>query len=238
MIDRYVAALRRELRGPVLLRMSMVREVRDGLRDAADAHRDAGASPRAAERLAVQEFGPVEIVAAGLREELAASTGRYLLTVLATLGVAQIMLEQHTWGAAAAAQDWPRPSAGYLTFAQAVDIMNIVVLLAAGLGVLVLGRGSRVVQTRMAVRVVAIGVVIDAVLGLGSGGALTLLAPQSPTAWQGPEIAAMTGLTVVSTSWCVWLAYRCLRLTSRRRVDPENPADHAAEFPPLPLPRG
>ncbi|HEY4417930.1 MAG TPA: hypothetical protein VGN22_00325 [Pseudonocardia sp.] len=57
-VDQHVAELARALRGPGRTRRSILREVRDGLHDAAAAHRCCGLDPQQAAVRAVHDFGP------------------------------------------------------------------------------------------------------------------------------------------------------------------------------------
>ncbi len=228
MIDQYVAQLRREVRGPLLPRRSMIRELRDGLRDAADAHRSGGAGDAEAERLAVEEFGPVQVVAAGLREELAAVAARYLAGLIAVLGSVQFALSTYTWTTAAAAQGWPEPAPWYGMLSRAVDVAGFAFIGLAALAVLALGRGARRLPTRKVVRVIAVVTLVDVVLHVVSGAVLSAYAPASLGEWNGPELVAMSLLSVGSTLWITWLAVSCLRLTSRRAEDGVHDAAHLA----------
>ncbi|RIQ13613.1 permease prefix domain 1-containing protein [Jiangella rhizosphaerae] len=228
MIDQYVARLRREVRGPYLPRRSMLRELRDGLLDAADAHRSAGATDAEAERLAVEEFGPAEVVAAGVREELAAVAARYLAGLVVVLGSVQFALATYTWTTAAAAQGWPEPSPWYGVLSRAVDVSSFGFMGLSAVAVLALGRGARRLPTRRVVRVVAVVTLADVALHVGSGVVLSAFAPASVGEWEGPELVLMSLLSVVSALWISWLAVSCLRLTSRRAQDGVHDAAHLA----------
>lgn len=228
MIDQYVAQLRREVRGPVLPRRSMIGEIRAGLLDAADAHRAAGASDAEAQRLAVEEFGPVPLVAAGVRAELAAVSARYLAGLVVVLGSAQFALSTYTWTTAAAAQGWPVPPHWYGLLATAVDLSSFAFMALAAVAVLALGRGARVLPTRRVVRAVAVATLVDVVLHVVSGAVLSAYAPTSLTVWEGPELALMSLLSVGSTVWISWVAVRCLLLTSRGPEDGVHDGAHLA----------
>lgn len=228
MIDQYVAQLRREVRGPVLPRRSMIGEVRDGLLDAADAHRAAGASETEAQRLAVEEFGPVAVVAAGVRAELAAVAARYLAGLVVVLGSAQFALSTYTWTTAAAAQGWPVPPHWYGLLATVVDLSSFAFMALAAVAVLALGRGARLLPTRRVVRVVAVVTLVDVVLHVVSGAILSAYAPAGFAVWEGPELALMSLLSVGSTVWISWVAVRCLLLTSRRPEDGVHDGAHLA----------
>ncbi|WP_162606193.1 permease prefix domain 1-containing protein [Jiangella asiatica] len=232
MIEQYVARLRREVRGPLLPRRGMINEIRDGLRDAAAAHRSAGATPAAAERLAVEEFGPVGPVAAGVRAELAAVAARYLAGLVIVLGSTQFALAHYTWTTAAAAQGWPEPTSWYSALARVVDLSSVAFMVLAGVSVLALGRGGRVLPTRRVVQVVAVVTLVDVVAHIVSGMVLSAYAPQSMAEWEGPQLVAMSVLSVVSTVWISWVAWRCLWLTSRRRCGAEDGADDGVHLRP------
>lgn len=81
----HVAGVGNVLRGPVRARRSMLAEVREGLCDAAAAYRTAGLDEYAAARRAVADFGPVDLIAAQLQNELTARQARRtaLLLVIA-----------------------------------------------------------------------------------------------------------------------------------------------------------
>jgi hypothetical protein len=227
-IDQYVAQLRREVRGPYLPRRSMIGEIRDGLLDAAEAHRAAGATDSEAQRLAVDEFGPVEVVAGGVRAELAAVAARYLAGLVVVLGSAQFALSTYTWTTAAAAQGWPAPAPWYGVLSRAVDLSSFAFMGLAAVAVLALGRGARLLPTRRVVRVVAVVTLVDVVLHTVSGAVLSAFAPASLSVWEGPELLLMSVLSVGSTVWIGWLAVRCLLLTSRRPEDGVHDGAHLA----------
>lgn len=228
MIDQYVAQVRRQVRGPHLPRRSMLRELRDGLRDAADAHRAAGARDAEAERLAVEEFGPAEVVAAGVRDELAAVAARYLAGLVIVFGTAQFALATYTWTTAAAAQGWPQPAQWYGVLSRAVDISSFGFMGLSAVAVLALGRGARRLRTRLVVRVIAVVTLVDVGLHVVGGAVLSVFAPASMAEWNGPELVVMSLLSVGSTVWIAGLAMSCLRLTSRRAQDGVHDAAHLA----------
>ncbi|WP_116951300.1 permease prefix domain 1-containing protein [Jiangella endophytica] len=228
MIDEYVARLRREVRGPLLPRRSMLRELRDGLLDAADAHRSAGATRAEAERLAVEEFGPVPVVAAEVRAELAAVAARYLAGLIAVLGSVQFALSTYTWTTAAAEQGWPEPAPWYGVLSRAVDISSFAFVGLAAVAVLALGRGARLWPTRRVVRVIAVVTLVDVGVHVVSGVVLSAFAPATVGEWDGSWLAVMSLLSVGSTLWITWLAVSCLRLTSRRSQDGVHDGAHLA----------
>jgi len=81
-IDAYLAELERSL--PRFSRRRILAEAQEHLRDSAATHRAAGVSPPAAEAAAVDDFGPVEIVARRLAAERAIRDTR--ISTLVALG--------------------------------------------------------------------------------------------------------------------------------------------------------
>lgn len=75
-IDSYVRQVEQRLPGARGVRKELLAELRDGLRDAASAHRRSGLDARQAELLAVRESGPADELAAEYRAELVASQGQ------------------------------------------------------------------------------------------------------------------------------------------------------------------
>lgn len=84
-IDRFIAQLERTLSGPRRAKADLVEEIRDGLHDAADAHRCCGLDAIAAQRRAVADFGTVKQLTPALQGELAMTQARrtaLLITVV------------------------------------------------------------------------------------------------------------------------------------------------------------
>ncbi|WP_433417684.1 permease prefix domain 1-containing protein [Microtetraspora malaysiensis] len=75
-IDDYVTRLGRSLRGPLRAKRDLLAEARDGLVDATEALEADGLLRPDAERLAVEEFGPIAQIAPTYQEELAVGQGR------------------------------------------------------------------------------------------------------------------------------------------------------------------
>ncbi len=87
----HVAELDRMLRGPGAVKRSMIAEVHDGLRDAAEAYRAAGLDPRRAAATAVQDFGAACEIAPLMQEELTARQGRSTLLLVAVTFPATVL---------------------------------------------------------------------------------------------------------------------------------------------------
>lgn len=82
-IVSYVHAVRGSLRGPRRVRIDLVQELTDGLRDAAEAHRKTGLTRAEAEQRAVDESGAVDDVVSEFQPELVAGQGRRTAILLA-----------------------------------------------------------------------------------------------------------------------------------------------------------
>jgi hypothetical protein len=75
-IDRYVAELDHALRGPRAVKADMLAEARDSLLDATEAYEESGLDRESAERCAVDDFGPVQVIAPEYQVELGLAQGR------------------------------------------------------------------------------------------------------------------------------------------------------------------
>lgn len=145
MIDTYVAELGRALHGPRAARADLLAEAHDGLVDAADAYEECGLAREEAERRAVEEFGPVRVVAPGYQAELGLAQGRRT----AVLICAVLVLQPVMWWllqAFAGTQSGQAGGRGYEVADVAVRwagglalATGIAVLLVAGVGVRYLG---------------------------------------------------------------------------------------------------
>jgi hypothetical protein len=113
-IDAYLARVGDDLPGPRQARAAILAELRSGLLDAAETHRQAGLTPSAAARAATGEFGDPIQIASAFRVELTAARARRLAVVL----LASAPLIALAWIAAAAgshlgsrhALPWQSPS--------------------------------------------------------------------------------------------------------------------------------
>ncbi|AYY12006.1 hypothetical protein EF847_04065 [Actinobacteria bacterium YIM 96077] len=237
MIEPYIGMVRRAL-PRVPGRAGMLREVRDGLDDAVRAHRERGSSLRDAEEQAVREFGPPELVAAGLRTELAAAVARQMALLLVVFGVVTWILTQQTWQAAAARQGSPEPTAAYDVGAHLVDVFSVLATIMLVTSAYLLGRGGRILSTRRVVRVLAAGVLVF--LGIWNVASVMLTVFTPVDGLHRLELAqvAIGVLWLSATVGGAWLALQCLRLTSRSGSRPEDRADDAADLLPVLLPRG
>lgn len=76
LIEAYVTELDGALRGPRALKADMVAEARDGLLDASQAYEQTGVDADGAQRRAIADFGPVDVIAPDYQVELGLSQGR------------------------------------------------------------------------------------------------------------------------------------------------------------------
>jgi hypothetical protein len=94
LIEEYVGDLDRRLLGPAHVKADLLAEARDSLDDAADSYRGNGLSTEAAERRAVEEFGPLAVVVPGYQAELAAAHAATMLrTVMLLVPLTYVLWE-------------------------------------------------------------------------------------------------------------------------------------------------
>lgn len=195
-IDAYVATLRGALRGPRAAKADLVQEARDGLTDAAERYEDEGLDRLAAERAAVEEFGPVAALAPDYQRELALTQGRRTAVIIGAAVAVQALVSEVAWRRAAVAWNW-QPGRGYQILAHTVDYATYAVVLGALLAALACGIGSRYVDVgRAFVRatgIAAIGVVAFFIVGG------TLLSAFSPT-WGQENTDGATSLSLVASA--------------------------------------
>jgi hypothetical protein len=90
-VDAFVADLAHAVHGPSRVRRSILREVHDGLTDAAEAHAAGGLDPVAAQEQAVAEFGTVDEVAQLYQAELTVRRGRATALFVALVFPAMVL---------------------------------------------------------------------------------------------------------------------------------------------------
>ena len=170
-IEHYVSALDRRLRGPAHLKADLVTEARDSLVDAAENYREGGWPDTTAQRRAVEDFGPVAVIARDFQGVLAvAHSARTLRTLLVVIPLTHVLweLNRKFWIGAWGNFGGPPPE-WYLLIARANDLSAWVAAAFAVIALLVgrqLARGgiSNVALARLA-GAVAIGAVATTVLG-------------------------------------------------------------------------
>ncbi|WP_181774258.1 permease prefix domain 1-containing protein [Amycolatopsis pittospori] len=164
-IEAYLGDLRARLDGPASAKRDLLREARDGLNDAADAYREGGWSEHEAQRRAVDDFGPVHLIAQGYQAELGMHSGTRTLWKL-VLGVPLMQLawefaRKWTFG------DWSQlaPAPGWYKYVAQFTHGSVFIVPVLGLFALVCMRwlsrrmdGVRLVRT--------VGVLIGEAVGL------------------------------------------------------------------------
>ncbi|GAA3459704.1 permease prefix domain 1-containing protein [Saccharothrix longispora] len=219
LIDDYVTALDRRLRGPAALKDDLLAEARDSLVDAADAHRSRGLPDTDAQRRAVTEFGPVTTVARDYQGVLGLAHGtRTLRTVILVLPLAHLLweLNRRFWiGAwdpfAAPPPDW------YLLVARANDAASWV---AAGAALLALLTGRALARLGVGATTLArlAGAVAAVAVGAASTGNLSIMvatAHLDPSRLlMPPPVLAASLVSLLVLARLAVLARRCVVFSS------------------------
>ncbi|NUT49312.1 MAG: hypothetical protein HOV94_18690 [Saccharothrix sp.] len=218
-IDDYVTALDRRLRGPDQVKDDLLAEARDSLHDAAAAHRDDGLTDEAAQHRAVAEFGPVTTIAREYQGLLGLAHGaRTLRSVTLVIPLAYLMweLNRKFWIGAWTDFDVP-PPAWYLTVARFNDTSA---WLVAGAAVVALLVGRRLARTTVSTVTLArlAGVVAVGAVGVTLLGNVAILAA---TAYLdpgrlllSPPVGAATAMSFLIVLRLAVLARRCLVFSS------------------------
>lgn len=210
------------LRGPHGVRKALLREVGDGLRDAAEAYEEAGVPPVEAARRAADEFGDPAELAPLYQAELDAVQGRRA-AVLIALAYPTLTLSWDALWRYASAGDGSASPESVTTVAALLDSGSYGVALAAAVAVPLFGRASATWIRRLA-------------LGIGTLGWLSLLLILVSSTWLAQandgaapqlrsEVPAMlvVGLTVVATLAVAITATLTLARVSRSSVNPFRP---------------
>ncbi|GAA0409959.1 hypothetical protein Acor_35870 [Acrocarpospora corrugata] len=210
-VDGYVARLGRTLHGPGRLKRDLLAEARDSLLDAAEAHRAGGLGRDRAERLAIEEFGPVEVVAPGYQEELAAGQGRRTAAFLFVTVPLTALMWSVIWQIFPAAETAVKPG-WFGVVAVTVDYMQLVTGLLSGLVLYGLRRGRRPRVLTRSLGFLVLGQmpvmgVLCAALIWGSQNAANAAAY--------PPGAVATFLSLGLWGWQLWCAGRCLAVSAK-----------------------
>ena len=209
--DAYVERLGRRLQGPPRVRRDMLREVRDGLDDAAAALAAEGLDREEAQRLAVAGFGPVDELAAGLQPELAARQARWT----ACWGFAVPAALHAAWDAAWATgpDTGPAPPA-VAVLSVLVDVLGLSTA-AACLAVLLVVqvRGRRLRRPERLARLLGRAVAAGLLGVLAASLAMTVVntGPTSAVVSSSPGHLAVGAVTVAAVTAVLASARRCVR---------------------------
>jgi hypothetical protein len=205
LIDDYVTELRGALSGPHGPKHDLVVEARDSLLDCAEAYQAAGLPREEAERRAVEEFGPVPVVAPGYQEELTASAGRRLglllfVSIPVTVVIWGMIWYFHPGGDA----QWQQRPDWYMPASRLLDVLQLATGLYGGLALLPLVTRS-------------LGLAVFLLLPLTT--ALGLLLSQAsvlPSELRTfPPVVLANLVTYACGGMQIYCAIRCLRLSSR-----------------------
>lgn len=219
LIDDYVTALGRRLRGPEHVKDDLLAEARDSLHDAAAAHRDGGLTDDAAQRRAVAEFGPVTAIAREYQGLLGLAHGaRTLRAVMLVVPLVHVMweLNRRFWIGAWHDFDAPPPD-WYLLIARLNDTSAWAV---AGVAVLALLVGRVLARTAVSTTTLARlagAVAIGAVAVTATGNVAILAATAHLDAARllmSPPVAAATAVSFVVVLRLAVLARRCVVFSS------------------------
>ncbi|WP_199441388.1 permease prefix domain 1-containing protein [Umezawaea beigongshangensis] len=219
LIEEYVSALDRRLRGPGPVKRDLLAEARDSLHDAAESYRHRGLPESEAQARAVAEFGPLGVVAREYQGELAVAHGaRTLRSLLLVVPLAHLLWEANRrfWIGAWQPFDQPPPD-WYPLIATANDTTAWVVALCAVAALLAVRWMSRrgasgVALGRLAGAVAAAAVGTTVFCNLALVVATAHLDAQRLLA--SPPVLLATALSYVITLRCGVLAHRCLRFSA------------------------
>ncbi|WP_067173522.1 permease prefix domain 1-containing protein [Microtetraspora niveoalba] len=216
-IDDYVTGLGRTLRGPLRAKRDLIAEARDGLVDATEALEADGLPRQDAERLAVEEFGPIAAIAPAYQEELAVGQGRRTALLL-FIGVPFIAL---VWSMiwrifpqdpARMMAHWP---GWFHPVSRVVDYSQIAVGLCGAAALIAFGPGRRrLARPWLVTRALGVLVWVELpLIGVLSSMLTTAAALDGFSSY--PPGAAATLVTGVFMLWQLYSATRCLIFTPR-----------------------
>ncbi|RSM82915.1 hypothetical protein DL991_03500 [Amycolatopsis sp. WAC 01375] len=130
-IEAYIGDLDARLRGPSAAKADLLTEARDGLVDAADAYLAGGVDEAEAERRAVADFGPAELIARDYQAELGLRRDIRVLWELIA-GVPLLIL---AWDLARAFADWSRLGASPSWYHRAIGVADTLAALSPAVAV-------------------------------------------------------------------------------------------------------
>lgn len=211
-IDNHVTALARVLRGPRRTRRSMLDEIRSGLLDAAEAHRDAGLTPEQAATRAVRDFGAVREVAPLFQDELTARQGRLAALLFALVFPSMLLSWDLLWSTGLVRRD-PAATSELVRVLASVQDMATVAVGVAAVALLVV-TFLRSVPPRLVTRAVGLTGTAGALLCGGISVAMALAGGHSTATLLATNAAAVTAYTAsgVVLATIVWHSVRTLRV--------------------------
>lgn len=198
LVDTYLADIARRLPGPRRARRDVVDELRDGLLEAVDRHRERGVAPRAAVRCAIGEFGtPTEVAAAHAAELGVRQVRRCARRVLVLLVLAGLAWYGYDALLGTPASIVPPSGASRQVFLAATDVISYPPVVAAlgALGLLVSTAGVRCAR-----RLVPWSVVITTALGAHVVAMAAIMATGGAVLWTGTRLP-VTAVLAVLVGW-------------------------------------
>ena len=147
--------LRARLHGPRGVRIALLKEVDDGLRDAAEAYQEAGAPPAEAARMAADEFGDPAELAPLYQAELDACQGRRAALLIALAYPTMTLTWDALWRYTSAGETPAREN--IVTVASALDAGSYMVAIAATVAIPLFARASALWTRRLAIGVGLLG---------------------------------------------------------------------------------
>ncbi|MBP2704088.1 hypothetical protein JOL79_09730 [Microbispora sp. RL4-1S] len=215
-IDQYVAALGRGLRGPGAARRDLLTEARDSLLDAAEAYEQEGLSRPEAEHLAVADFGAVDEIRPDYQRELALSQGRRTAALLFLSVPLTALMWAVIWRVFPESAVVTMAKPGWFDLvARGVDGLQAVTGVVAGIALFALGRGLRVLRRPvLVIRALGLFVWLETPFMAAMGVALSKAA-HGPVGFAdyAPGVT-LSMITYALTLWQLWSATRCLRVTA------------------------
>jgi hypothetical protein len=210
LIDSYVAELAAALGGPRRVRADLVTEARDSLVDATERWQQAGLEPSAAKRRAVDEFGPLDEIAAGYRTELDLARAKRTVWLFAAVLLPQPVIwaeGRWPWNSA------PMPAADrpVVVFLQtAIEWTGMGLVFGALLALAACGVGLRWPAVRRRAAIVAAGFALVASasmllagLVLSAGSATDLPGMAASVGWALLLVLAPMAVVMVTAARCL-----------------------------------
>ncbi|RKS77030.1 hypothetical protein BZB76_2399 [Actinomadura pelletieri DSM 43383] len=215
-IDGYLLELRDRLTGPGRVKDELLREAGDGLADAAEAYRLGGRPAGEAERLAVADFGGLDVVSAEFQEELDVVQGRRT-ALHASAGLPLLLV---VWRLAHWTTHWPAIEPAWADVIRALghgaDAVNLVAIGVVWYVRLIVDRHPRPFRRPSRGRRL-LGVFVLAALGCYTAAMTLIAATTARVSWEPLLAPAVAAATVVTVTLCLLLAVSARRCLVRSR---------------------
>ena len=209
LIDSYVAELAAALGGPRRIRADLVTEARDSLVDATERWQRAGLETSAAKRRAVDEFGPLDEIAAGYRTELGlARAKRTVLLFAAVLMPQPVIWAEGRWPWNSAPTPADRPVVTFLQTAiewtgMGLVVGTLLVLAACGVGLRWPAVRRRAAVVAAGFALVASSSILVSGLVLSAGSATDLPGMAASVGWALVLVLAPMAMVTVAAARCL-----------------------------------